>query len=83
MKVVKSASHYTETALDEIKLCDRICVAQMNHTGWNHAALLYDNFFHRGPHGRRAFLSLLDPVFFFFFFPHDNVLFSFALAIRW
>lgn len=53
MKVVKSANHYTETALDEIRLCDRICQGQITHPGWNHCALLYDNFYHRGPNGRR------------------------------
>jgi len=58
LKVVKSAKHYTETAVDEIKLCDRIAQTKRDHAGWPHCALLLDHFYHEGPHGRREIFSL-------------------------
>jgi len=64
LKVVKSANHYTETALDEIKLCDKIAATNQAHDGWTHCTLLYDHFFHKGPHGKR---DLLFPIFLFSF----------------
>ena len=51
MKVVKSAPHYTETALDEIKLLQRLVSADVNHPGRRHCVSLLDHFRHNGPHG--------------------------------
>jgi len=51
LKVVKSATHYTETAVDEIKLCDKIATVDENHEGRRYCALLLDSFKHRGPNG--------------------------------
>jgi len=68
LKVVKSANHYTEAALDEIKLCDRIATANPSLPGWQHCTFLYDNFFHRGPHGRRTSPFSSPPFFLHLFF---------------
>lgn len=51
MKVVKSAPHYTETALDEIKLLQRLVSADPKHPGRRHCVALLDHFRHRGPNG--------------------------------
>lgn len=49
VKVVKSAKHYTEAALDEIKLC-------ADCQGCQGCVQLYDHFMVRGPHGRHVCL---------------------------
>ncbi|KAM0755849.1 kinase-like protein [Meredithblackwellia eburnea MCA 4105] len=51
LKVVKSATHYTETALDEIKLLQRVVESNPNHPGRRHVVSLLDHFTHRGPNG--------------------------------
>ncbi|CAG8455747.1 11086_t:CDS:2 [Diversispora eburnea] len=51
LKVVKSAPHYTETALDEIKLLQKIVDANPNAPGRKHVVELLDHFYHRGPNG--------------------------------
>ncbi|KAI9695242.1 MAG: serine/threonine protein kinase, CMGC group [Bogoriella megaspora] len=51
LKVVRSASHYTETALDEIKLLNKVVQANMEHPGRRHVVSLLDHFNHRGPNG--------------------------------
>ncbi|RKP12820.1 SR protein kinase, partial [Piptocephalis cylindrospora] len=51
LKVVKSASHYTETALDEIKLLTKVVTANPDAPGRAHIVQLLDHFTHRGPHG--------------------------------
>lgn len=51
LKVVRSASHYTETALDEIKLLQRIVDANPSHPGKAHVVSLLDSFEHKGPNG--------------------------------
>lgn len=51
LKVVRSASHYTETALDEIKLLQRIVAANPSHPGKAHVVQLLDSFEHKGPNG--------------------------------
>lgn len=56
LKVVKSAPRYTETALDEIKLLQRL-ISPPNydprnpHSGSFHVIALLDHFKHRGPNG--------------------------------
>ncbi|KAG4300714.1 hypothetical protein PCANB_002977 [Pneumocystis canis] len=51
LKIVRSASHYTETALDEIELLKKINTANPCHPGAAHVVSLLDNFEHRGPNG--------------------------------
>ena len=51
LKVVRSAAHYTETAIDEIKLLNKIVQANPNHPGRKHVVSLLDSFEHKGPHG--------------------------------
>ena len=51
LKVVRSAAHYTETAIDEIKLLNKIVQANPNHPGRKHVVSLLDSFEHRGVNG--------------------------------
>ncbi|RIA92478.1 kinase-like domain-containing protein [Glomus cerebriforme] len=51
LKVVKSAPHYTETALDEIKLLQKIVKANPDAPGRRYVVELLDHFQHKGPHG--------------------------------
>ncbi|KAF9583002.1 serine/threonine protein kinase, CMGC group [Lunasporangiospora selenospora] len=51
LKVVKSASHYTETAVDEIKLLERIVQANPDAPGRKYVVELLDHFVHQGPNG--------------------------------
>ncbi|KEZ43194.1 hypothetical protein SAPIO_CDS4866 [Scedosporium apiospermum] len=51
LKVVRSAAHYTETAIDEIKLLNKIVQANPNHPGRKHVVSLLDSFEHTGPNG--------------------------------
>lgn len=51
LKVVRSAAHYTETAVDEIKLLNKIVQANPNHPGKKHVVSLLDSFEHKGPNG--------------------------------
>ncbi|KAK8170674.1 kinase-like domain-containing protein [Phyllosticta citribraziliensis] len=51
LKVVRSAAHYTETALDEIKLLNRVVEANKDHPGRKHVVSLLDSFNHKGPNG--------------------------------
>jgi serine/threonine-protein kinase SRPK3 len=51
MKVVRSASHYTEAALDEIKLLNSVAEGSASHPGRAHVIGLLDSFEHKGPNG--------------------------------
>jgi serine/threonine-protein kinase SRPK3 len=51
LKVVRSASQYRETALDEIKLLQKISSANPSHPGRQHIVSLLDHFEHSGPNG--------------------------------
>ncbi|KAJ3094608.1 serine/threonine protein kinase, CMGC group [Phlyctochytrium planicorne] len=51
LKIVKSAQHYTETALDEIKLLDKVVTANKESPHRKFVVELLDWFKHRGPHG--------------------------------
>ncbi|KAJ7451847.1 kinase-like protein [Mycena galericulata] len=56
LKVVKSAARYTETALDEIKLLQRLITSSSpngasNHPGRSHVISFLDHFRHTGPNG--------------------------------
>ena len=57
LKIVKSASHYTETAMDEIKLLEKCCVANPNSSKKSAVVELFDWFKHRGPHGTHICMS--------------------------
>jgi serine/threonine-protein kinase SRPK3 len=48
---VRSAAHYTETALDEIKLLKKVVDANEKHPGRAHVVSLLDSFNHKGPNG--------------------------------
>lgn len=54
LKVVRSAAHYTETAVDEIKLCQGVADANPSHPGHAHVVGLLDQFEHEGPNGRHV-----------------------------
>jgi len=54
LKVVKSAPHYTETALDEIKLLERVVHANPDAPGRKYVVELLDHFMHRGPNGEHV-----------------------------
>ncbi|KAI5955939.1 SKY1 [Candida jiufengensis] len=51
IKVVRSAKHYTETAIDEIKLLDKVTTSDIHHPGHQHVIQLLDTFTHKGPNG--------------------------------
>ncbi|WVQ82070.1 hypothetical protein IAT38_004198 [Cryptococcus sp. DSM 104549] len=51
LKVVKSDGHYTETAIDEIQLLERVVGSSPSHAGRHHVVGLVDNFRHTGPNG--------------------------------
>lgn len=51
LKVVRSASHYTETAIDEIKLLNKVVSANPDHPGRRYVVSLLDSFEHKGPNG--------------------------------
>lgn len=62
LKVVKSAPRYTETALDEIKLLQRLITSTtppssspqspaLTHPGRSHVISFLDHFRHKGPNG--------------------------------
>lgn len=58
LKVVKSAPRYTETALDEIKLLQRIISGSAPpnspHAGRRHVIGFLDHFRHKGPNGNHV-----------------------------
>ncbi|ANB13467.1 serine/threonine protein kinase SKY1 [Sugiyamaella lignohabitans] len=51
LKVVRSAAHYTETALDEISLLQQVVKANPDHPGRQYVVRLLDSFKHKGPNG--------------------------------
>ncbi|KAJ9099262.1 hypothetical protein QFC21_004143 [Naganishia friedmannii] len=51
LKVVKSDNHYTETALDEIQLLNKLRTSSLNHPGRDHTVQLLDDFRHEGENG--------------------------------
>lgn len=55
LKVVKSADRYTETALDEVRLCARAAACRgRGNAGDAHVINLIDHFMHAGPHGNHV-----------------------------
>lgn len=57
MKVVKSAKHYTETALDEIKLLQKVAEADPRALGANFVTAIVDHFTVDGPNGRHVCMT--------------------------
>lgn len=53
LKIVKSARHYTETAIDEIELLKKVADTKPSAPGWSHVVQMYDSFKISGPHGTR------------------------------
>ncbi|XP_066922342.1 SRSF protein kinase 3-like isoform X1 [Clytia hemisphaerica] len=51
LKIVKSAAHYTETAIDEMKLLIKVREADPDHLGCKHVVQLLDDFKVSGIHG--------------------------------
>lgn len=49
--MVKSDGHYTETALDEIQLLQKLVTSNPNHPGRRHTVQLLDDFRHNGANG--------------------------------
>ena len=58
LKIVKSAQHYTETAIDEIKLLEKCVTASPEAPGRDAVVELYDWFKHHGPHGSRLYFLI-------------------------
>ena len=59
LKIVKSAPHYTETALDEIKLLERVVTANPESLNRQAVVELYDWFKIRGTNGTRMCLIVV------------------------
>ena len=57
MKVVKSAKHYTETALDEIKLLQRVAEADPHAIGSNYVTAVVDHFMVQGRNGKHVCMT--------------------------
>ncbi|KAJ2994830.1 serine/threonine protein kinase, CMGC group [Globomyces sp. JEL0801] len=57
LKIVKSAAHYTETAIDEIKLLEKVATASKNHPHREFVVELYDSFKHSGVNGTHIAMS--------------------------
>lgn len=51
MKIVRSAKHYTDTAIDEVRLLDKVTSSDVHHPGHEHVIQLLDTFTHEGPNG--------------------------------
>ncbi|CAA19180.1 SR protein-specific kinase Dsk1 [Schizosaccharomyces pombe] len=51
LKVVRSAEHYRETSIDEIRILQKIREGDEKHLGKKHIISLLDYFVHRGPNG--------------------------------
>lgn len=57
MKVVKSAKHYTETAIDEIKLLERVAEADPKSLGARYVTAVVDHFMVKGPNGTHVCMT--------------------------
>ncbi|ORZ03889.1 kinase-like domain-containing protein [Syncephalastrum racemosum] len=57
MKVVKSAKHYTETAIDEIKLLERVAEADPRALGARFCTAIVDHFRVHGPNGSHVCMT--------------------------
>lgn len=57
LKIVKSSSQYTESALEEIKLLECVKKTNASSPGYQHVAQLLDHFWHQGPNGKHACMT--------------------------
>ncbi|KAJ3057945.1 serine/threonine protein kinase, CMGC group, partial [Podochytrium sp. JEL0797] len=57
LKIVKSAQHYTETALDEIKLLEKVVTAKPDHRGRPYVVELTDWFKVKGVNGSHVTMA--------------------------
>ncbi|KAI8620860.1 kinase-like domain-containing protein [Chytriomyces sp. MP71] len=57
LKIVKSAQHYTETALDEVKLLEKVVSAVPGHRGRKYVVELKDWFKHKGVNGSHVTMA--------------------------
>lgn len=57
MKVVKSAKHYTETAIDEIKLLERVAEADPKSLGARYVTAVVDHFMVNGSNGTHVCMT--------------------------
>ena len=57
MKVVKSAKHYTETALDEIKLLERVAETDPKALGAQFVTAIEDHFMVKGQNGTHVCMT--------------------------
>ncbi|KAI9024996.1 kinase-like domain-containing protein, partial [Phycomyces nitens] len=57
LKIVKSASHYTESALEEIKILERVKAADPDSPGRDNIAQLLDHFWISGPNGKHMCMA--------------------------
>ena len=53
LKIVKSARHYTETAIDEIELLKKVAETKPSALGWKNVVQMHESFKIIGPHGVR------------------------------
>jgi serine/threonine protein kinase len=57
LKIVKSAQHYTETALDEIKLLQKVVMASASLKYKQYVVELFDSFRVNGPNGSHVVMG--------------------------
>lgn len=57
LKIVKSSQNYTEAALDEIKILERVNRKDPEHPGFKHLVKLHDWFYHNGPNGQHVVMA--------------------------
>ncbi|OAD66679.1 hypothetical protein PHYBLDRAFT_97704, partial [Phycomyces blakesleeanus NRRL 1555(-)] len=57
LKIVKSAPRFTQSALEEIKLLEKVKETNKEAVGWNHIAQLLDHFWHQGPNGKHVCMT--------------------------
>ena len=54
IKIVRSSSNYSEAAMDEITLLEKVNSGNDSHEGKKHVVQLLDHFIHEGPNGKHV-----------------------------
>lgn len=54
IKIVRSSANYSEAAMDEITLLEKVNSGTESHEGKKHVVQLLDHFFHEGPNGKHV-----------------------------
>ncbi|KAI9319929.1 kinase-like domain-containing protein [Dichotomocladium elegans] len=57
LKIVKSADHFTESALEEVKLLEAVKKSDPQAGGWKYVAQMLDSFYHTGPNGKHVCMT--------------------------